>query len=98
VREFEHLGRRKFEVEHVPESALVLQKSSSRDPSQESMVAMMLQAAHGDSIRMENTIRRFSIPLTSVKDFAKQRLQRASGVDTLGSEVGSITSTNAERR
>ncbi|MCA1604514.1 MAG: SDR family oxidoreductase [Acidobacteria bacterium] len=71
VRTFEDLKTQKFDVQHVPEEALRAQKAETSDPLQESFAALMLYYAQGDVIDMQDTLRKFPVRLTSVRDYAR---------------------------
>jgi len=70
VRTFEGVTRRRFEVQHVPETALTEQWQAATDPLQKSFAAIMLCLAHGDPIDMGRTLERFPRHLTTVRDYA----------------------------
>ena len=74
VRTFEELQGRKFDVQHVPEQVLREQRESASDPLQQSFAGLMLYYSRGDVIDMRETLNRFSVQLTSVRDFAKASL------------------------
>jgi len=74
VQTFEDLQGRKFDVQHVPEEALREQRESATDPLQQSFAGLMLYYSRGDIIDMWETLQRFSVQLTSVRDFAKASL------------------------
>jgi uncharacterized protein YbjT (DUF2867 family) len=74
VRVFEDVAGRKFEITHVPEQALLTQRSSATDLLGKTIAALMLEYAKGDSIPMKNTLQRFPIQLVSVSDYAKRVL------------------------
>jgi hypothetical protein len=52
IKIFEEVARRTFSVEHVPEEVLRAQKDAATDSLSESFAALMLGAAHGDTIDM----------------------------------------------
>jgi NADH dehydrogenase len=73
----EQMQGKPFVIEHVPEEALRAQYSAATDPLQKSFAALMLYAARGTVIDMNETVRAFSAPqLTSVREY----LQRASSL------------------
>jgi NADH dehydrogenase len=74
VRTFEELQGRKFDVQHVPEEALREQRESASDPLQQSFAGLMLYYSQGDIIDMRETLQKFPVQLTSVRDFAKATL------------------------
>ncbi len=71
VRIFEESQGRKFEVQHVPEEALREQKKTASDPLQESFAGLMLFYSGGNTIDMRETLRKFPVQLTSVRDYAQ---------------------------
>jgi uncharacterized protein YbjT (DUF2867 family) len=71
VRIFEELRGRKFEVQHVPEEALREQKETASDPLQQSFAGLMLYYSEGDVIDMRETLGKFPVQLTSVRDYAQ---------------------------
>jgi uncharacterized protein YbjT (DUF2867 family) len=71
VRLFEELKGQKFEVQYVPEPALKQQKESATDPLQESFAGLMLYYSRGDVIEMQETLHKFPVQLTSVRDYAQ---------------------------
>jgi len=71
VRIFEELRGRKFEVQHVPEEALRKQKETASDPLQQSFAGLMLYYSGGNVIDMRETLGKFPVQLTSVRDYAQ---------------------------
>jgi NADH dehydrogenase len=74
VQIFEQVGRRPFEVQHVPEAALEEQQKGSTDPMQQSFIGLMRWYAQGDPIAMGETLKAFPVELTSVEDYAQRAL------------------------
>jgi uncharacterized protein YbjT (DUF2867 family) len=70
VRIFEEMQGRRFEVQRVPEAVLREQKESASDPLQQSFAGLMLYYSEGSVIDMQETLRKFPVQLTSVKDYA----------------------------
>jgi NADH dehydrogenase len=70
VAAFEDVSGRPFEVQHVPEEGLVAQWNAAEDPLGKSMSAIMLDYSRGDVIEMDDTLARFPIPLTSIREYA----------------------------
>ena len=68
---FERVQGRAFEIQHVPEEALLEQKKNATDPLQESFAALMLYYSAGNVIDMRETLRKFPLQLVSVEDYAK---------------------------
>lgn len=76
IRIFEEVGGRRFDVEHVPESALEAAQASATDSLQRTFAVLSLGYARGDAIPMADTLRRFPIPLRTVRDYARDVLAR----------------------
>lgn len=74
VRIFEEIAGAPFAVQHVPEETLRLQRASATDSLQQAFAALMLNYARGDEIPMEETLRRYPVHLTSVRDYARSVL------------------------
>jgi len=72
VRIFEDVTGRKFDLSHLTEEQLWAQKESAADSLQESFAGLMLSCAHGQPIDMRETLQRFPVQLTSVRDYARQ--------------------------
>jgi len=72
VKIFEDVLQKKIEVGHIPVEALQSQLDGAEDPMQKSFTALMLCVANGDFIDMTETLKKFPIRLTSVKEFANQ--------------------------
>jgi uncharacterized protein YbjT (DUF2867 family) len=70
VKIFEEAGGRPFAIQHVQEEQLRAQKDSAEDPLQESFAGLMLAYARGQVIDMRETVRKFSVQLTSVREYA----------------------------
>lgn len=68
---FERVQGRAFEIQHVPEEALLEQKKNATDPLQESFAGLMLYYSAGNVIDMRETLRKFPLQLVSVEDYAK---------------------------
>ena len=77
VRTAEVIAGRPFTVQHVPHEALEAQYAGASDPLQRSFAALMLAVARGDPIPMDDTLRRFPIRLTSVREFTQRTLEGA---------------------
>jgi NADH dehydrogenase len=74
VRMFEDAAGTRFEVQHVPEATLVAQRDAAADSLHEAFAALMLSYAKGDEIPMDETLRRYPVQLTAVRDYAKRAL------------------------
>lgn len=70
VQTFEEVSGRPFEMQHVPESALVAAWEGSGDPVSKSINALMVDFARGDVIEMDETLATFPVAMTSVRDYA----------------------------
>jgi uncharacterized protein YbjT (DUF2867 family) len=71
VARFERIGGRPFQLEHVPEGALVSQFEGATDSLQKSFAALMLGYLQGDVVNMAPVIDTFGIQLTSVDEYAR---------------------------
>ena len=78
VRTFEAIGGRTFELQHVPEEALLAQQQAATDDMGRSFAGLMRCYAAGDAIPMEETARTFGVELRSVRDFARATLAAAT--------------------
>jgi uncharacterized protein YbjT (DUF2867 family) len=78
VTRFEQIGGRPFQLEHIPEAALLSQFQNATDSMSTSFVALMLGYARGDAIDMTPVRERFGISLASVNDYARHVLQAAA--------------------
>ena len=67
---FEEVGGRHFEITSVPVEALQAQQAAATDSISKSFSALMLAYANGNVIDMRETLRKFSLTLTSVRDYA----------------------------
>lgn len=70
VRVFEEESGRRFEVKQVPEEAIA--SPPGADSFQRTFSALMLGYAHGDAIEMADTLKRYPVDLTPVRDYARQ--------------------------
>lgn len=71
VQIFEKAKGRKFDVQHVPEEALREQRESASDPLQQSFAGLMLNYSRGSIIDMQETLQKFPVQLTSLRDYAQ---------------------------
>jgi uncharacterized protein YbjT (DUF2867 family) len=69
---FEDVAGARFDVQHVPESALRAQRDAASDSLQRAFSALMLAYAHGDAIEMAETQRRYPFALTTVREYARR--------------------------
>lgn len=76
IRIFEELSGRAFEVERVPEEALRAMKAAATNPVEETFAGLMLLVAGGDAIDMGDTLRRYPIRMTTVREYAEGVLAR----------------------
>lgn len=72
VKIFEEVQGRKFSVEYVPVETLKKQKEEAADPLQESLSGLMLHYASGDRVDMRRILHEIHVPMTSVKEYARQ--------------------------
>lgn len=70
VRTFEEVSGRTFQVNHVPEEALVGAWESADEPVSKSINAIMVDFARGDAIDMAGTLATFPIEMTTVRQYA----------------------------
>jgi NADH dehydrogenase len=80
VQIFETMRGRRFDVQHVPEAALREQRETLSDPFQQSFVSLMLSCAWGTIIDMQETLRKFRLQLTTVRDYAQRSDNLPEGV------------------
>jgi uncharacterized protein YbjT (DUF2867 family) len=71
---FEKIGGRRFQIEHVSESALRAGFEGATDSMQKSFAALMLGYAHGDAMNMEPVMDTYGIRPTSVNDYSRNVL------------------------
>ena len=76
IRIFEERSGRRFEVERVPEEALRAMKAAATNSVEETFAGLMLFCAGGDAIDMRDTLRRYPIRLTTVREYAESVLGR----------------------
>jgi len=74
VAAFEEVSGRPFEMQHVPEEALVAAWEGSADAVSKSINALMVDFARGDVIEMDETLATFPVEMTSVRDYAAKVL------------------------
>ncbi len=74
VAAFEEVSGRPFEMQHVPEEALVAAWEGSADPVSKSINALMVDFARGDMIQMDQTLATFPVEMTSVREYAAKVL------------------------
>ncbi len=71
VRVFEDVGRREFEVSHVPLEALRAQRAAATDPLEQSFAALALALADGFPVDMRGLLETVPLRLTSVRAYAE---------------------------
>jgi uncharacterized protein YbjT (DUF2867 family) len=76
IRIFEERSGHPFEVERVPEEALRAMKAGATNPVDETFAGLMLLVAGGDEIDMRDTLRRYPIRMTTVREYAEGVLPR----------------------
>jgi len=74
VAAFEEVSGRPFEMQHVPEEALIAAWEGSEDAVSKSINALMVDFARGDAIEMDATLATFPVAMTSVRDYAAKVL------------------------
>ena len=77
VKVFENAGGRSFEMQFVPEEALLAQQAAAKDPMQQSFVGLMRCYAAGDPIEMADTLKTFAIRPKTVQQYARHFLTPA---------------------
>ena len=70
VRTFEEVKGQPFEMQHVPEEALVGAWESADEPVSKSINAIMVDFARGDVIPMDDTLAAFPLNMTTVRQYA----------------------------
>jgi uncharacterized protein YbjT (DUF2867 family) len=78
VRVFEEVTGKPFELEFVSTDELRAEQAAATDPLLASYVAFCLACADGDAVPMGETLRRFPVRLTSVREYAERGLSSAS--------------------
>src|SRR2546426_22541 len=81
VRLAEQVAGKRFDVQHVPEAALLAQYTSATDPLQQSFAALMLSHAHGKVIDTKGALRVFpGQHLRSVREYFEASTRTRSSV------------------
>jgi len=70
VQIFEKARGQKFDIQHVPEQALREQLEGDGNPVDKTFAALMLNNSQGTVIDMQDTIKKFPVRLSSLRDFA----------------------------
>lgn len=76
---FEEVTGRRFELEEVGTDRLEAERRSAPDPLLESYAAFMIDTAAGNAVEMSDTLRRYPVDLTSVREFATGLHRTRSG-------------------
>lgn len=71
VRLFEEAKGKKFDVQFTSEEALREQKATATDPLQQSFAGLMLNYSQGTTIDMQETLQKFPVQLTSIREYAQ---------------------------
>jgi NADH dehydrogenase len=74
IRIFEQRGGKKFELDYVPEQALVDAKAKATNPVEETFAGLQLFYARGFEVDVKPTLARFPMRLTSVREYADRVL------------------------
>jgi uncharacterized protein YbjT (DUF2867 family) len=74
VRIFEERGGRKFDLDYIPEQALVDAKANAKNPVEETFAGLQLFYARGFEVDTRPTLARFPMRLTSVREYADRVL------------------------
>ncbi len=69
---FEKSGGRKFELQHVPQEALLGQKSAALDDMSKSFASLMLFYSAGHNVNMKEMLKTYAIKMKTVQEYAKQ--------------------------
>ena len=77
IKVFENAGGRPFEMQFVPDDALLAQQAAANDPMQQSFVGLMRCYAAGDPIAMADTLKTFAVQPSTVQEYAKRVLAPA---------------------
>ncbi|MFN2565839.1 MAG: SDR family oxidoreductase [Gemmatimonadaceae bacterium] len=72
IRAFEQAAGRAFQVQEIPEQALEAQYQGATDPMQRTFAALMLGAARGHEVPMNEVLEKFPIKMTTVREFAER--------------------------
>jgi uncharacterized protein YbjT (DUF2867 family) len=75
---FEKIGGKSLRLEHVSESALLSQFHGATDSLQKSFAALMVAYSRGDAIDTAPIMDTFRLKLTSVDDYARGVIAKAS--------------------
>jgi uncharacterized protein YbjT (DUF2867 family) len=75
VKIFEEQAGAPFAVNQVSEETLKQQYAGATDEYQKTFAGLMLGVAAGDSIDMNDTLRKFPVKMTSVRDFARRAVR-----------------------
>lgn len=74
IRIFEERSGRKFDVERVPVETLRAMKAAATNPVEETFAGLMLFCAGGDEIDMRETLARYPLRMTTVREYADRVL------------------------
>ena len=75
---FEEITGSSFEKLFVPETELQVRKAAASNPVAQTFATLLLAAAHGDSIDMSDTLKKFSFRPKSIREYAKTVLGRVA--------------------
>lgn len=74
VKLFEETSARSFELQFVPEEALLAQQAAATDPMQQTFSTLMRYVAAGESIDMSETLQTYAIQPTTVEEYSRHVL------------------------
>ncbi len=74
VKTYEEVLGKKMEIQNMPEEVLFEQFAGATEPMQKSFAGLMCCMASGDLIDMHETLKKFPVQLTSVKEFAQKSI------------------------
>lgn len=72
IRAFEDALGRPIAVESIPEDAIEREWQTASDPLRKSYASLMLSAARGDEVPMEQVLEHFPVQMTTVEDYARR--------------------------
>jgi len=76
IKEFENISGLPFTVNYIPVVALEQQMKEATDPLQKVFAGLMIFYANGDAIDMEPTLKKISMKLHSIQDYANEVLKK----------------------
>jgi len=80
IKEFENISGLPFTVNYIPVVALEQQMKEATDPLQKVFAGLMIFYANGDAIDMEPTLKKISMKLHSIQDYANEVLKKEAEI------------------